>query len=195
MLLPADPGLAEALTVTGLLTLGGIVLVPRAVVCIGAGAVLGWAAILPALLGSALGGTLGFVLARFVLGGVIRRVVARRPKVDVVMRAIAAEGWRVLGLLRLASPVPGPIINFACGVSRMRFGEYFLTSVIGITPQTVLFIYLGRTGSAALASRSLWSLNSLTAAIGVLLTLVALWRLKAAARRQSARMLAEAAAG
>lgn len=195
MLLPADPGLAEALTVTGLLTLGGIVLVPRAVVCIGAGAVLGWAAILPALLGSALGGTLGFVLARFVLGGLIRRVVARRPKVDVVMRAIAAEGWRVLGLLRLASPVPGPIINFACGVSRMRFGEYILTSVIGITPQTVLFIYLGRTGSAALASRSPWSLNSLTAAVGVLLTVVALWRLKAAAQRQSARMLAEAAAG
>jgi uncharacterized membrane protein YdjX (TVP38/TMEM64 family) len=98
----------------------------------------------------------------------------------------------VLGLLRLGSPVPGPVINFACGVSRLPFGLYIVTSVVCILPQTVLFVYLGRTGSEALASRALWSLNSLTAAIGVVLTIVALWRLKVAAKRQSARMLAEA---
>ena len=187
-----DPALAETLTVAGLLTLGGLVLVPRAVVCVGAGAILGWSALLPSLAGSAIGAALGFLLARFVLGGVIRRLLDRRPRLGVVMRAIEAEGWRVIGLLRLASPVPGPLINFACGVSRIGFGEYLATSVIGVVPQTLLFIYLGRTGSAALASHSLWSLNTLTGALGVVLTLVALWRLKIAARRQSARLLAEA---
>lgn len=186
-----NPAFAEFLTVTGLLTLGGLVLVPRAVVCVGAGAVLGWAALLPSLLGSALGATLGFLLARFVLAGLIRRFVARRPKVEVVLRAVEAEGWRVLGLLRLASPVPGPAINFACGVSRMGFGEYIVTTLVGVLPQTLLFVYLGRTGSEALASRSPWSLSTLTAAIGIALTVVALWRLKVAAKRQSARLLAE----
>ena len=43
-------------------------------------------------------------------------------------------------------------------------------------PQTLLFVYLGRIGSEALASRSLWSLNGLTAVIGIVLTAVALWR-------------------
>ncbi len=187
-----DPALAEALTVTGLLTLGGLVLVPRAVVCVGAGAILGWSALLPSVVGSGLGAALGFLLARFVLGGLIRRVLARRPRVDLVMRAIECEGWRVIGLLRLASPVPGPVINFACGVSRIGFGEYLLTSVVGVLPQTLLFLYLGRTGSAALASHSLWSLNTLTGVVGIALTLVALWRLKVAAKRQSARILADA---
>ena len=187
-----DPALAEALTVTGLLTLGGLVLVPRAVVCVGAGAVLGWAALLPAMLGTAFGTTLGFLLARFVFGATIRRFVARRPKMDAVLRAIEAEGWRVLGLLRLASPVPGPAINFACGVSGMGLAEYLATTVLGVLPQTLLFIYLGRTGSEALANRSLFSLNGLTAVIGIALTLVALWRLKVAAKRQSARMLGDA---
>ncbi len=187
-----DPALAEFLTVTGLLTLGGLVLVPRALVCVGAGAVLGWAALLPSLLGSALGATLGFLLARFVLAGVIRRFVARRPRIEVVLSAVEAEGWRVLGLLRLASPVPGPAINFACGVSRMGFGEYIGATLVGVLPQTLLFVYLGRTGSEALASRSPWSLNTLTAAVGIALTGVALWRLKAAAKRQSARLLADA---
>lgn len=186
--------IAEALTVAGLLTLGGIVILPRAVVCVGAGAVLGWAGVLPSLLGSALGATLGFLLARFVLGGVIRRFVARRPRVDVVLRALEAEGWRVLGPLRLASPVPGPAINFACGVSRMGYCEYIATTVVAVLPQTLLFVHLGRTGGGALASRSPWSLEGLTAAVGLLLTLAALWRLGIAARRQSARMLAEAEA-
>ena len=189
-----DPALAEALAVTGLLTLGGVVPVPRAVVCVGAGAVLGWAALLPAMLGSGLGATLGFLLARFFLAGAIRRVVARRPRVGSVMRAIEAEGWRVLGLLRLASPVPGPAINFACGISRMGFGDYIGTTLAGVLPQTLLFIHLGRIGSEALASRSPWSLNGLTAMLGILLTAVALWRLKVAAKRQSARMLAEVVA-
>ena len=194
MLFPAiDPALAESLTVMGLLTLGGLVLVPRAVVCFGAGAGLGWAAVLPSMLGSALGATLGFLLARFVLVTALRGFVARRPKVEAVLRAIEAEGWRVLGPLRLASPVPSPAINFACGVSRMGIAEYLATTLVGVLPQTVLFVYLGRTGGEALASHSPWSLDTTTAALGIALTAVALWRLKAAARRQAARMLAEAA--
>lgn len=187
-----DPALSTAITVTGLLTLGGIVLVPRAVVCIGAGVTLGWAALFPAMLGSAMGATLGFVLARFVLGGAIRRFAARRPGVGAALRAVEAEGWRVLGLLRLGSPVPGPVINFACGVSRMGIVEYLVTSVVCILPQTVLFIYLGRTGGEVVTSHSLFSVNGLTAVLGIVLTILALWRLKAAAKRQSARMLAEA---
>lgn len=188
----ADPALAEALTVLGLLTLGGVVLVPRAVVCVAAGATLGWAALPPALAGTALGATLGFLVARFALGGVIARFVARRPRVASAMRAIEVEGWRVILLLRLASPVPGPVINFACGASPVGFGPYLAATLLGVLPQTALFIHLGRTGSAALADRSVLSLNGLTAALGIALTVAALWRLKAAARQQSARMILDA---
>ena len=186
--------IAEALTVVGLLALGGIVILPRAVVCVGAGAVLGWPGILPSLLGSGLGATAGFLLARFVLGGVMRRFVARRPKVALVLRALEAEGWRVLGPLRLASPVPGPAINFACGISRMRYRAYIVTTLVCVLPQTVLFVSLGRTGSQALAGGTLWSVHGLTAVVGLVLTAAALWRLATAAKRQSARMLAEAEA-
>ena len=38
-----DPAFAESLAVVGVLTLGGVVLIPRAVICIGAGAALGMA--------------------------------------------------------------------------------------------------------------------------------------------------------
>lgn len=181
----ADRALAEVLTVIGLLTLGGVVPVPRPVVCIGAGAMLGWSALVPAMIGSAFGATLGFALARHVLAGPIGRFVARKPRAEAVLRAIEGEGWRVLGLLRLGSPVPGPVIAFACGVSRMGFGEYSVISLVGVLPQTLLFVYLGRTGGAALADPS--GAGGATAAVGVALTAVALWRLKGAAGRHAAR--------
>ncbi len=189
---PIDPTLAEALTTAGFLALGGVFVVPRAVVCVGAGAVLGWSALWPAMAGTAAGTTLGFTLARFVFQGFIQRFAAARPRMQAVMRAIDAEGWRLVGLLRLASPLPGPLINFACGVTGIGFGEYVLASLLGVLPQTLLFIYLGKAGSAAVANRSLFSVDSLTAAAGVALTVAALWRLKLAAKRQSARMLVEA---
>lgn len=188
------PGAAlpEALAVAGLLTLGGVVILPRAVVCVGAGAVLGWSGVVPSLIGSGLGATLGFLLARHLFAGLIGGFVARRPKVAAVLRALEAEGWRVLGPLRLASPVPGPAINFACGLSRMGYRAYIVTTLVGVVPQTLLFVHLGRTGRRALAGPSLLSPDGLVAAAGLVLTGLALWRLAVAARRHSARLLAEA---
>ena len=184
--------LPEALAVTGLLTLGGVVVLPRAVVCVGAGAVLGWGGVIPSLLGSGLGATLGFLLARHLFARMIGGAVARRPRVAAVLRALEAEGWRVLGPLRLASPVPGPAINFACGLSGMGYGIYILTTLVGVVPQTLLFVHLGRTGRQALASPSLLSPDTGVAAAGLVLTALALWRLAVAAKRHAARVLAEA---
>lgn len=168
------------------LIVGGIVPLPRPLLCIGAGAALGWAALLPTMVGSAVGSALGFALARSALRGPARRLVARRPRVQLLLHAIEAEGWRVLGPLRLASPVPGPAINVACGVSGMGFGEYIVTTVVGVLPQTVLYIALGLTGSEALANPSPWGLHGLVAVVGVALTSAALWRLKGAAGRRPA---------
>ena len=180
------PALSQALTVMGLLIVGGIVPLPRPLLCIGAGAALGWAALLPTMAGSAVGSALGFALARSALRDPARRMIARRPRVQSLLHAIEAEGWRVLGPLRLASPVPGPAINVACGVSGMGFGEYIVTTVVGILPQTVLYIALGLTGSEALANPSLLSLHGLVAVAGMALTAGALWRLKRSAGRRSA---------
>lgn len=116
-----DPALAEAAAVTGLLTLGGVVLVPRAVVCVGAGAALGWAALGPVMLGSAFGAALGF-------------------------------------------------------------GAYLLTTLLGVLPQSALFVYLGLAGGEALTSRAPLSLNTLVGIAGVALTVLALWRVKAAVK-------------
>ena len=182
-----DPALATAL----ILALNGVVPMPRAAVCIPAGAALGWAAVGPAMLGTAVGSALGFGLARFALRGTVERLASRHSAVTAVMRAIDQEGWRCLALLRFGSPVPGPAINAACGVTRMGFGTFMAIGLAAVLPQTLLFVYLGVAGARALAHPSLLSLDTLTALAGLALTLLAFRRIRAAARRQSARIVAD----
>ncbi len=173
-----------------LLMLGGVAPVPRGVVCIGAGAVLGWASFGPAMVGNVLGAAVGFFLGRFVLQNAIQRFVQRRPKLSVFMRAVDLEGWRLVALLRLASPFPGPLLNFASGVSRIGFATFLLASTVGVVPQTLLFIYTGWAGSEALTGHSLWSPNTLILVAGLAVTLYAFFRLKAAVRSGMESMLA-----
>lgn len=190
---PPEPALAEALTAAGLLVLGGVVPIPRPVVCIGAGAALGWAALVPTMAGSALGSALGFALARCALRGPLLRLVARHPGAGRLLAAVEGEGWRVLALLRLASPVPGPAINAACGASAMGFSLYMATTVVALLPQTVLYVAVGLAGEDALLDPSRFGLHGTVAAAGLALTGVALWRLRVAAGRRLTGPRADAA--
>src|SRR5262249_18745164 len=43
----------------------------------------------------------------------------RRPVWKALVQAIDAEGWRLVGLLRLASLIPGAATNYLLGVTRI----------------------------------------------------------------------------
>ena len=47
-----------------------------------------------------------FLLARYLFGEPVWRIVERKPKLLAIMDAVNAEGWRIVGLCRLASPIP-----------------------------------------------------------------------------------------
>ena len=181
-------GFDPALATVALLALNGVVPLPRAAVCIPAGAALGWMAIGPAMVGTTFGFALGFALARFALRRPVERHAFRRPALAAVMRALDQEGWHVLALLRFASPVPGPVINAACGVTRMGFGTFLVVGLMAVLPQTLLYVYLGLAGRSALASPSVFSLDALTAIVGIVLAIVALWRIRVAVKRHTARL-------
>ena len=70
------------------------------------------------------------------------------------MRAIAdavdEEGWRIVALLRFASPTPSSVQNYVFGVTRIGFWPYTLASLVFVIPQTVFYVYLGSVGRSLL---------------------------------------------
>jgi len=60
-----------------------------------------------------------------------------------VDQAIAAEGWKIVGLIRLSPIFPFTLMNYALGLTRVSLRGYFFASWIGMLPGTVLYVYIG----------------------------------------------------
>jgi uncharacterized membrane protein YdjX (TVP38/TMEM64 family) len=65
------------------------------------------------------------------------------PHVLIVRRAVAGEGARVQFLLRLSPLVPFNLLNYALGLSHVRYRD-FLVASIGMLPAIVMYTYYGK---------------------------------------------------
>ena len=70
------------------------------------------------------------------------------------MNAVNAEGWRIVALCRLASPIPSTIQNAIFGLTRIALWPYTWATFVFTIPQIILYVYLGAIGKAALLGES-----------------------------------------
>lgn len=123
--------------------------VPASILTIGAGALFGViGGSIVVLIGATLTATIAFLLARTVLRGRIERMVERNPKFRAVDRAVAREGPKIVVLVRLAAVFPFLFVNYAFGLTGIRTTPYIISTLIGILPGTLAFVYLGAAGAA-----------------------------------------------
>lgn len=121
-----------------------VAFVPGSVLTLAAGAIFGLVrGALYVFVGATLGAAAAFLVSRYVARGAVERRVAGDPRFAAVDRAIAGQGFRVVLLLRLSPLFPFNLMNYALGLTRVRFTDYLLGSV-GMIPGTVLYVYYGR---------------------------------------------------
>ena len=124
-----------------------VVFFPVAVLAVAGGLLfgLGWGSVYT-LIGAAINCALMFLLSRSVGQKRVQTLVEQRVSPSWQARLKQADdrrGFLLLFLLRLIPAVPYGLINYAFGLSKMRFWPYMLASVIGIIPGTLVFINLG----------------------------------------------------
>ncbi len=136
----------------GVYVVGDLVLIPGSVLSLAGGALFGFIrGTLLVFLASTLGAVAAFLVARYIaLRYVQRRIGAGR--LAAIDRAIARKGFRLVLLLRLSPVVPYSLLNYALGLTRVRFRDFLLGSV-GMLPGTILYVYYGKVAGevAALA--------------------------------------------
>jgi uncharacterized membrane protein YdjX (TVP38/TMEM64 family) len=133
---------------------GGLVPVPRTFMSLAAGVVFGMAAVPVIMPSTTLGSLIAFLLARYLFAARLWGWVERKPKALAIMNAVNAEGWRIVGLCRLASPIPSTIQNAIFGLTRIELWPYLWATFLFTIPQTLLYVYLGAVGKAALLGES-----------------------------------------
>ena len=134
--------------------IGAMVFAPRPPMCVVSGLVFGFIAIPVVLLASTLGSVLAFLFSRYLFRSRFLKIIERRPVWRALIEAIDAEGWRLVGLLRLASMIPGTATNYLLGVTRIGLWPYTAATLVGLLPQIFLFVYIGAASQIALQDPS-----------------------------------------
>jgi uncharacterized membrane protein YdjX (TVP38/TMEM64 family) len=101
-----------------------------------------------------LGAIAGFLVARYLGGGLAARAGWRRAA--ALLERAEAGGWRMVAILRLVPIIPHSLTNFALGLTGVRLGAYVLGSFLGQLPLTIAYADLGAAGGRALLGGGDW---------------------------------------
>jgi len=145
---------------------------PRPPACIVAGLVYGMWAFPVVLMASTLGALAGFMISRYLFRARFRRAIERRPSWRSIAQAIDSQGWVLVALLRLASPVPGSATTYVAGLTGIRSWAYIGATCLGLAPQTFLFVFLGAVGPQALDGGSVSAVKLVFMLAGVVTSAV-----------------------
>jgi uncharacterized membrane protein YdjX (TVP38/TMEM64 family) len=124
-----------------LIYMGGTILLLPGTILSFAGAVLfgAYEGTVYTWLAATMGAALAFWLARFLGRDFIGRLTG---KLDALDRYIREHGFTGLFIIRLIPLFPFNGVNFACGLTGMRFRDYALATALGILPGTFVYQYL-----------------------------------------------------
>ena len=163
----AREGLARLLTATQDMGIQGQVLVaaiyiiccllflPGSIMTLAAGFLFGTGqAIVLVSIAATLGAAIAFLLGRHLLRHRVASWIQEKPRLANLDRAVGDQGFKIVLLTRLSPAFPFNLLNFAFGLTNVRFRDYLLASWIGMLPGTVVYSWAGaaaRSLSAALA--------------------------------------------
>lgn len=120
-----------------------VAFIPGSALTIAAGAIFGVVeGTIYTLVGATLGASAAFLLARYVARGAIERRISGNPRFAAIDRAVGREGFKIVALLRLSPVLPFNLLNYALGLTRVRFLHYLAASV-AMLPGTLLYVYSG----------------------------------------------------
>jgi uncharacterized membrane protein YdjX (TVP38/TMEM64 family) len=138
-----------------------VAFLPGAILTAAGGAIFGllWGTVY-VFIGATVGACLAFLISRYFARGWVEKQVQGKPKFEAIDRAVGREGGKIVALLRLTPVVPFNLLNYALGLTRVRFWPYAL-ACFAMLPGTFLYVYLGylaqqAASGAAAGEATLW---------------------------------------
>jgi uncharacterized membrane protein YdjX (TVP38/TMEM64 family) len=121
-----------------------IAFAPGSILTLAAGAIFGLVeGVALVFIAAVIGSAAAFLIARYLARGAIERQLAGNPKFAAIDRAVAAQGRKIVFLLRLSPVFPFNLLNYGLGLTTVRFADYVIAS-LGMIPGTILYVYYGK---------------------------------------------------
>jgi uncharacterized membrane protein YdjX (TVP38/TMEM64 family) len=138
-------------------------------------------------IGATIGAALAFLLSRHLARDWVYAKFSRNDKFRAIDDAVAADGWKVVGLIRLSPVLPFIPMNFVFGLTKIPFTHFVIVTWFSILPMTAMFVYLGSLigDIAALGSQPMATGKAkwIVSGIGIAATIIVTFFITRIARR------------
>ncbi len=127
------------LVLIALYAIGCVFAIPASVFVIAAGVIWGWKlGSLYAITGGMLGAVASYYVGGFLGEGLLEKFGSAG---HAVRRQVENAGFTSMLIVRLIPGPPFAVWNYAAGIARMRFRDYFWATLIGVVPSHIVFTY------------------------------------------------------
>lgn len=100
------------------------------------------------LTSATIGAALAFLAARYLASEWVEEKTGGRLR--QLKEGVEKEGWRFVAFVRLVPLFPFNLLNYALGLTRIRFSHYLLATYICMLPGAIAYTYLGYAGREAI---------------------------------------------
>lgn len=118
-----------------------LILFPAAVFSASAGAIWGLKGLVYLLIGANLSAIAEFIIARYFAREAVEKLI--KGKFSSIDQAVEKKGFVTVLLIRLIPNVAWDIQNLALGLTKVKFRDYVLATLIGILPGSFALVYFG----------------------------------------------------
>lgn len=124
--------------------LAALLMVPGSILTLAAGVLFGVAlGVALVSLAATVGACCAFLVGRFLARDWVESRLEAMPRFRALDRAVARRGWLIVLLARLSVVIPYNLLNYALGLTNVRFGPYLFGTLVGMLPAIFLYVYLG----------------------------------------------------
>jgi uncharacterized membrane protein YdjX (TVP38/TMEM64 family) len=148
-------------------TIATVLVLPSTALNLTGGAIFGpWLGTLWTSVAAVIAAVVAFAFTRTVGREIITQKLAGRwQSMDAEMRQ---GGLFYMFAIRLLPIIPYGLVNFAAGLTSIRFRDYFIGTILGTVPGVLPFVMLGSSGLQAMKTGNILPLVGSLALIGLL---------------------------
>ena len=145
-----NAGSAGPLVFMLIYVIGTVFFLPGAVLTLAGGALFG-----PVfgsfynLTAATIGAMISFIAARYLAHDWVEKKTGGRMK--QLKQGVEGEGWKFVAFVRLVPLFPFNVLNYALGLTKIKFSHYSIATYIFMLPGAVAYTYLGYVGREAVA--------------------------------------------
>jgi len=127
------------LVLIALYAAGCVFAIPASIFVISAGVIWGWKlGAVYAIAGGMLGAIASYYVGGFLGEGLLEKFGSAGK---AVRRQVESAGFTSMLIVRLIPGPPFAVWNYAAGIARMRFRDYFWATLLGVIPSHIVFTY------------------------------------------------------